>query len=566
MEPNNPFENNDDYNPYGNKNNDTAQFSNPFEGESNNNINNDFNPYDDNNNNNGNPFDENNENNPFENDFENNDNYNNNFNSDNNNDSLPSFQNFQESNPYIKKNSNNKDYNSNNNNNMNNNRNNNNRNNNNNMNNNRNNNNRNNNNNMNNNRNNNNMNYNNHGNNYLNNFGGPTENSYNSPPNPFGNNNQYYNNNNNQMNPQDAKRIKAIMDTCESLYNKSYNQYESFDIRGAIMTLCKSIKGLDGLKQTIINKKTSFSSLIPKITSLRNKAFSNLQEYRIMLYLIIPLKFRPIPYNECDPLNEFVKRYLLTEPFITFDDIFDSTLDQNKSLKFVMIDYFKKSQRLGYRCLLLYGPKGSGKTLAVHALANNLGGKVAQIQGTELFKIPYFAKEFIKVSFNYQQFKPLIVYVKNMEEMFSSITNFNFLYDRTTSSKLQNVIFIASTTKPVQMLPKNISEKFHYVHCIRPADKNQKSNYIKFISQKIGIQINMSDQDLNTYAFQNLHNYSNEDIFNLIKTAIELKKKEIGQDEENRVYKEGLSGSDMLKALDSAPGTLSEEEIKYYYL
>ena len=551
MEPNNPFENNDDYNPYGNKNNDTAQFSNPFEGESNNNINNDFNPYDDNNNNNGNPFDENNENNPFENDFENNDNYNNNFNSDNNNDSLPSFQNFQESNPYIKKNSNNKDYNSNNNNNMNNNRNNNNRNNN---------------NGNNNNRNNNNMNYNNHGNNYLNNFGGPTENSYNSPPNPFGNNNQYYNNNNNQMNPQDAKRIKAIMDTCESLYNKSYNQYESFDIRGAIMTLCKSIKGLDGLKQTIINKKTSFSSLIPKITSLRNKAFSNLQEYRIMLYLIIPLKFRPVPYNECDPLNEFVKRYLLTEPFITFDDIFDSTLDQNKSLKFVMIDYFKKSQRLGYRCLLLYGPKGSGKTLAVHALANNLGGKVAQIQGTELFKIPYFAKEFIKVSFNYQQFKPLIVYVKNMEEMFSSITNFNFLYDRTTSSKLQNVIFIASTTKPVQMLPKNISEKFHYVHCIRPADKNQKSNYIKFISQKIGIQINMSDQDLNTYAFQNLHNYSNEDIFNLIKTAIELKKKEIGQDEENRVYKEGLSGSDMLKALDSAPGTLSEEEIKYYYL
>ena len=76
----------------------------------------------------------------------------------------------------------------------------------------------------------------------------------------------------------------------------------------------------------------------------------------------------------------------------------------------------------------------------------------------------------------------------------------------------------------------------------------------------------MSEQDLNSFAFQNLGNYSNEDIFNLIKTAIELKKKEIGQDEENRVYKEGLSGSDMLKALDSAPGTLSEEEIKYYYL
>ena len=76
----------------------------------------------------------------------------------------------------------------------------------------------------------------------------------------------------------------------------------------------------------------------------------------------------------------------------------------------------------------------------------------------------------------------------------------------------------------------------------------------------------MSDQDLNTYAFQNLQNYSNEDIFNLIKAAIENKKKEIGQDEDNKVYKEGLTGSDMLKALDSVPGSLTSEDIKYYYL
>ena len=150
--------------------------------------------------------------------------------------------------------------------------------------------------------------------------------------------------------------------------------------------------------------------------------------------------------------------------------------------------------------------------------------------------------------------------------MFSSMNNFNFLYDRTTSSKLENTIFIASTTIPIQRLPKDISSKFHYIHCIRPAEKSQKSNYIKFLSHKIGIPIQMSDQDLNTYAFQNLQNYSNEDIFNLIKAAIENKKKEIGQDEDNKVYKEGLTGSDMLKALDSVPGSLTSEDIKYYYL
>ena len=160
-------------------------------------------------------------------------------------------------------------------------------------------------------------------------------------------------------------------------------------------------------------------------------------------------------------------------------------------------------------------------------MANQLKGKVAQLEGIELFKVPNFSLEFVKVAFNYMQNKPLIIYIRNLEKMLSNMNNFNFIYDKVCASKVDNVILIASMSNQP---PKAISEKFHYVHCIRPADKNQKSNYIKFISQKIGIQINMSDQDLNTYAFQNLHNYSNEDIFNLIKTAIELKKKEVFTD------------------------------------
>ena len=101
-----------------------------------------------------------------------------------------------------------------------------------------------------------------------------------------------------------------------------------------------------------------------------------------------------------------------------------------------MNDYFKKSQRMGYKNLLLYGPGGSGKTLAVHALAYDLKGKVAQIEGLELFKISYFSKELVHYAFGYQQFKPLIVYIKNIEKMFSNMSNFNFLYDKTSSSSL----------------------------------------------------------------------------------------------------------------------------------
>ena len=554
---NNNNDSNKLFNPYESKNsnNISKNILNPYESKNKNNIsNNDLNknennnqddipnPYDENNFDN--PFEKNNENNPFEKNFEENifNNDNNQNNKDDNNQTLPSFQNFEENslNPYERNNNNmNSNFNNNNyskfNNNFNNNM---------------------------------NSNFdinNNQGNSYLNNFGGPTFSS-NKPPNPFGNNgpNNYQNNNN--VNPEDAKRIKAIMDTCISLFNKASNQYDNFYIREAIQTLCKSIKGFDGLKQTIINKKTAFNSLLPKITSLRNKAFSNLQEYRINIYQLINLKFRPVPYNQSEPLLEFTKRYLLCDPFISFNDLFDPSPDQNKKLNFVMNDYFKKSQRMGYKNLLLYGPRGSGKTLAVHALANDLKGKVAQIEGLELFQIPYFAKEFVKNAFGYQQFKPLIVYIKNMEKMFSNMNNFNFLYDKTSSSNLQNVIFIASTTIPVQQLPKEISKKFHYYHCIRPADKNQKLNFIKFVSLKIGIKINMSDEDLNSFAFQSLRNYSNEDIFNLIVTAINLKKKAIGNDEENRVYKEGLNDRDIMNALNSVKGNLTPEVIKTYYL
>ena len=174
--------------------------------------------------------------------------------------------------------------------------------------------------------------------------------------------------------------------------------------------------------------------------------------------------------------------------------------------------------------------------------------------------------EFAKLIFNYMKEKPLIVYIKNMEEMFSSMNDFNFLYDRTSSSHLPNVIFIASSTVPVQMLPKEISKKFHYVHCIRPVDNNNKNNYIKFLSQKIGIRIHISDEDLISFAFKNLNNYSNGDIFNLIITAIEMKKKEIEDDEGYKVYKEGLNEKDLFQALNNAPGTMTPEVMKNYYL
>ena len=221
--------------------------------------------------------------------------------------------------------------------------------------------------------------------------------------------------------------------------------------------------------------------------------------------------------------------------------------------------------RLKYKNLLLFGPKGSGKTLAVHALANQLKGKVAQLEGIELFKIPNFSLEFMKVAFNHMQNKPLIVYIRNIEKMMSNMNNFNFIYDKVCGSKLQDVILIVSSS--IQ-LPKSVSEKFHYSICIRPCEKSQKANFMKFVAKKLGINLNMSDKDLSGFTYQNLDYFSNEDMFNLIVAAIDLKKNKFGGGEDalEKGWGDGINMEDLHNAMNNVKGGLTQDDIRNYYL
>ena len=391
----------------------------------------------------------------------------------------------------------------------------------------------------------------------------PNNNMNNNPNNNMNNN---PNNNNDRYN-HDIKKINDIMNRCELLYNEAHSLYDKYEIQKAINNLSKAIKGLDGLRQSIMKNKTQFSSFLPNINSLYFIYFKDLQMYRLTIYQLIPRKFMPVKYNGLENFQDYLKKYLLTEPFVTFDDIYDPNTDNNKRLKFIMNDYYQKSQRLGYKNFLLFGPNGSGKTLAVHALANLLNAKIAQLEGVELFKIANFSLEFMKVAINYMQFKPLIIYIRNIEKMFSNMNNFNFIYDKATSSKL-DIILIASTSILQNQLPKDLSSKFHYTYCIRPCEKNEKVNLIKFICKKIGVNINIQDKDLNEFVYQNLRNYSNEDIFNLIVTAVDLKKNKFGNSDENleMLYKEGINGEELKNASNIVQGSLTPEVMKNYYL
>ena len=255
-------------------------------------------------------------------------------------------------------------------------------------------------------------------------------------------------------------------------------------------------------------------------------------------------------------LETFSKGFILKCPFISFNDIFEVNNDKNKSTQKVLLETYERSQKSGYKSLLLFGPRGSGKTLAVHALAYQIGGVVAQIEGVSNFKIQYFVKEFARVVTEFTN-RPIIVYVRNIETLVqNALPELLFLFDKFNNEK-KKLLFICSSSYPMQNLPKQL--KFYYIHCVNCANQNSKYNLFKFLLNKFGMRITIPEQELNNFVYQNLRNYSNNDLFQVIKKALDMRKQSGGSLEE-------IDRSTLENAVRDVPGTLSPQMIKAYYL
>jgi SpoVK/Ycf46/Vps4 family AAA+-type ATPase len=257
-------------------------------------------------------------------------------------------------------------------------------------------------------------------------------------------------------------------------------------------------------------------------------------------------------------LGTFAKKFIVSHPFVSFNDIYDVSNGQNPSLQKTLCEIYERSQRSGYKTLLLYGPRGSGKTLAVHALAYHIGGIVAQIEGLEFFKIQFFIKEFARIcSENTSKERPLVIFVKNINTLVSNALNeLLFLFDKFSNDK-RNLILVASSSIPMNYLPKQF--KFTYIQCINCANQRNKYNLFKFLTNKFGIVVNMPEQDLINFVYQNYRNYSNNDIFLVIRVALDIKKKNGGSLEE-------IDRNTLEQSTRSVRGTLSPQIIQAYNL
>ena len=363
-----------------------------------------------------------------------------------------------------------------------------------------------------------------------------------------------------ETNRKKESKDKAIMSNiikvCDDKFKNAVAQFKNYQLVESKKNLKHIISSLNTLEQSIKNQKQFALDLIPNITTLKTDVTKKLNEYNYFTYILEQTLLKNIQYSRNFDLPTFAAKFIIKHPYSSFDDIFDTTLDNNKPTRNMLLNIFNDAQFSGYKSLFLYGPKGSGKTLYAHALASEIGGVIGQINDLRIIKINYFVKEFARVITECTT-KPIIIFLKNIEAMTQyALNEILFLHDKFNTEQ-RRVLFICSSQYPLRGLPYQL--KFKYVQLINGAGQKNKYNLFKFYFSKFGINFKMSDDDLNNFVTQNFRNYSNKDVFFVVKQMMDIKK----QKGEN-IY--DLGRDELEQAMKLRPGSLDQQSMQYYYL
>ena len=363
-----------------------------------------------------------------------------------------------------------------------------------------------------------------------------------------------------ETNRKKESKDKAIMSNiikvCDDKFKNAVAQFKNYQLVESKKNLKHIISSLNTLEQSIKNQKQFALDLIPNITTLKTDVTKKLNEYNYFTYILEQTLLKNIQYSRNFDLPTFAAKFVIKHPYSSFDDIFDTTLDNNKPTRNMLLNIFNDAQFSGYKSLFLYGPKGSGKTLYAHALASEIGGVIGQINDLRIIKINYFVKEFARVITECTT-KPIIIFLKNIETMTQyALNEILFLHDKFNTEQ-RRVLFICSSQYPLRGLPYQL--KFKYVQLINGAGQKNKYNLFKFYFSKFGINFKMSDDDLNNFVTQNFRNYSNKDVFFVVKQMMDIKK----QKGEN-IY--DLGRDELEQAMKLRPGSLDQQSMQYYYL
>ena len=131
-----------------------------------------------------------------------------------------------------------------------------------------------------------------------------------------------------------------------------------------------------------------------------------------------------------------------------------------------------------------------------------------------------------------------------------------FLHDKFNTQE-RKCLFICSSPYPLRNLPYQL--KFKYIQLINSANQSNKYKLFKFLFNQFGINFNMEDNDLSNLVYQNCKNYSNKDVFDVIKLMMDLRK-QLGESINN------MGRNELEKALNIKQGSLDPQSVQFYYL
>ncbi len=289
-------------------------------------------------------------------------------------------------------------------------------------------------------------------------------------------------------------------ETCIKTYNETLNYYNENKIK--IIDLNK-IEKIKKILLTLIVKieKTGNLELIKKcklkLFEIKFEIINKISEY--------------YPLNDKNNIESYIRSRIINNEFlINFKDIF---LIPSNNFKDYYEKYFKIINYRQNKNILLYGPKGCGKTLISQCFAgieNNI--KYIMINNENFFTIEGFSGSFIKII---KLNQPIVIFFKNINKLLSPILNrFNSIIDNLNTIKNNKIYIIASCNHPNEI--SNETKNKFKIEFIRPVfDLNDKINYIKSLSKLTGIPLNLSEDDYMNVAIS-LRNFSNEDMKNLI--------------------------------------------------
>ena len=311
---------------------------------------------------------------------------------------------------------------------------------------------------------------------------------------------------------------------CKALHIKALNSFKEGKVKEGLAELEKEENYLLGLRKVITEKKKYLVSYLEGISTMIKEIHSISDAYLKEKYKLISKYTKYLQQKIQKPNTPLpsIMSLIQSDFLINFGDVYTEYQNYEK----ILYSFWLKTNITNHKTLLLYGPKGSGKTVNAYAFAAMIHSPILVIDNVEMFTVfQDFVYQIYTLSKNIQ---PLIIYIKNLEKMTQAQSHIFYMIDKITEKKDNRILIIASCNCPPNNLPKPFFNKFVYIQYV-PNAKN-KGNYINFIGKTMNIPINLSTEE-SVNISQSAYLYSNEELKDALEMASQLKN-DLGNDDD----------------------------------